>query len=1091
MSKSATIRVACLLLAVLLCVPSLVYAQGVTTAAINGKITAVNGEALPGVNVVALHVPSGTVYGVSSRPDGRYNLPNLRVGGPYTVTATLVGYRKQTRSEVYLQLSQNLDMNFTMTEEAVQAAEVIVTGERGSVFNASRTGAATNVQRDVIDRLPSLSRNFQDYYKVSPYVSGDKGNVLGRNSKYNNIQIDGTDFNDLFGLGSTGAPAGQSTVTPISLDAIEEFQLVVSPYDVRQAGFTGAGINAITRSGTNAYSGSAFFFGRDQGLAGRSPDTLGTFLAGFSDYQVGGRFGGPIIENNLFFFANAEVTRFKQPFTRIFGQNNLGTNAYTANPDSLKMLSDYLQSKYGYDPGSYTRIGYNRESDKLFLRFDYNISDVHKLTARWSYLRSSEDNSPSRGRSVTDIYFDNGKYKLDDETHSVALQLTSVFGNKTSNELILGYVDQMDLPVYYGQPFPTLYIATKGTGTTYTGQQDLVLGAEEFRHYNLLGQKYFEITDNFSWYLPNHTLTFGAKVDILKFRNLFISDGFGAYTYSSIARFLADLPPDGNFANSTAYSFRYSATSNPQQEANWKANQYGLYAQDEWTVSSRLKFTAGLRVDIPTYTDHPSYNKAIDSTFHYRTDTPPKTQVAFSPRLGFNYSIDEERNTQLRGGVGIFYGRFPYVWVSNQYSNTGVDFYTVTTAPARFNPDPYNQVKAATGLPTAEVDLTDPNFKAPSILRWNIGVDHKLPYDITATLEGIFSLTLNDVYYQNINLKGLQDNVVLSGGRPALTPGGRVVGENREVWGRLDTNASRYTTQWVNNQFSPGVFYVTNTTKGSNANVTIQLQRNTPTGLSGSVAYTWGMAKDINSGNSTTASSGWRFNPTTGNPNDPQLTYSQWDRRHRLMGALSYRQEWGGGFATFVGLFYNGQSGRPFSYMVSGDVNGDGRSDNDLVYIPKNADDIYLVNSSGVALPKTDPAYAQVMAFIDADPYLKDNKGKISERSGPREPWAHSLDMRINQEIPHLWGHKIEFTIDILNVLNMFNREWGWVKNTGVNQTVNMFTWKGFVKTAGADYGKAKYQWNGLPVTDWKADPFQPDNILSRCQLQFGARYTF
>jgi hypothetical protein len=1092
MSKNATIGVAYLLLFVLLCVPSLVYAQGVTTAAINGKITAANGEVLPGVNVVALHVPSGTVYGVSSRPDGRYNLPNLRVGGPYTVTATLVGYRKQTRSEVYLQLSQNLDMNFTLTEEAVQAAEVIVTGERSPVFNASRTGAATNVQREVIDRLPSLSRNFQDYYKVSPYISGDKGNALGRNSRYNNIQIDGTDFNDLFGLGSTGAPAGQSTVTPISLDAIEEFQLVVSPYDVRQAGFTGAGINAITRSGTNDFRGSAFVYGRDQDYVGKSPDILKTPLAGFTDYQIGGRFGGPIIENTLFFFANAEVTRFKQPFTRTFGNQNLGTNAYTVNPDSLALLTNYLMSRYGYDPGSYSIIGANRESDKLFLRFDYNVSEGQKLTARWNFLRSSEDNSPSRGRSVTDIYFDNGKYKLDNKTHSLALQLTSVFGNKTSNELILGYVDQMDVPTYYGQAFPTLYIATTGTGTAFRGSQNLVLGAEEFRHYNLLGQKYFEITDNFSWYLPSHTLVFGAKIDVLKFRNLFISDGFGAYTYNSIAQFL-------NNQRAASYTFRYSATSNPLQEANWGANQFGLYVQDEWVVSSRLKLTAGVRVDIPTYPDKPNLNKPIDSVFHYKTSEPPKTSMAWSPRLGFNWAVDEDRNTQVRGGVGIFYGRFPYVWVSNQYSNTGVDFYTVSSAPSSFIADPYGQPKAATTLPTAEVDLTDPNFKAPSIFRWNLGVDHKLPFDLVATVEGIFSINQNDVVYQNINMKGLQDNA-------GLTPGGRLAGEKREVWGVWNPALRRYEYRTitgglsagylpVDNRFAPGVFLVKNVSKGSNSNVTVQIQRSAPTGLNGTVAYTWGMAKDINSENSTQAASGWRFNPTPGNPNDPPLTYSQWDRRHRIMGALSYRQEWGDGFATFLGVFYNGQSGRPFSYMVFGDINGDGSGAslsniNDLAYIPKDANDIILVNDAGGTLAKTDPAYAQVMGYIDADPYLKENKGKISERSGPREPWAHSVDLRISQEIPHLWGHKIEFTIDILNVLNLLNSDWGWIRNTGVNQTVNMFQFYDIV-TTGADIGKPRYKWLGLKTTDGKADPFQPDNILSRWQVQFGARYTF
>jgi hypothetical protein len=1060
-----------LLCALLFAAHSVAFAQGVTTAAINGRVFSTAGEALPAVNIVAVHEPSGTLYGTSTRDDGRYTLPNLRVGGPYTVTATLVGYQKQTQGGINLQLSQNLDLNFTLTEEAVQAGEVVVVGERTSVFNASRTGAASNVVREEIDRLPTLSRNFQDYYKLSPFVTGS-GNALGRNSRYNNIQIDGTNFNDIFGLGATGAPAGQSTVTPISLDAIEEFQLVMSPYDVRQAGFTGAGVNVITRSGTNTPKGSLFWYGRNQDAVGKSPDALKKKLDEFTDWQFGFRVGGPVVENKMFYFANGEFTTFSQPLTRTFGNQNLGTNAFTVPMDSLNLLTSVLKSKYNYDPGSWDNINIIRESQKLFVRFDYNLSESHKLTARWNYLQSVEDNSPSRGRSPTDIYADYGRYKLDNLTHSFALQLTSVFGNQASNEFILGYVYQFDNPVYYGAPFPTLYINTKNANAAYTGTQKLVLGAEEFRHYNELGQKSFEITDNFSWYLPGHTVTIGAKVDLLSIRNLFLPDNFGAYTYNSISEFINDLP-------AASYSYRYSATADPLQEANWKARQFGFYVQDEWAASPGVKITAGIRADLPTYPDKPSYNPGIETTFGLRTDQLPKATIVVSPRLGFNWAVDEERNTQVRGGIGIFSGRFPYVWVSNQYSNTGVDFISVTTVPSHFNPDPYNQGGVGT-ITSAEVDLTDRNFKAPSVLRWNLGVDHKLPYDLVVSAEGVFSVTLKDVFYKNINLKGQQTN-------NGLTAGGVLAGENREVWGTWSASSRRYSTQWINNAFSPGVFLVTNDSKGHNYNATIQVQRNVPVGLNGLVGYTWGEAKDINSMNSTTASSGWRFNPTQGNPNDPKLTYSQWDTRHRIVASVSYRYDWGvDGLATTLGVFYNGQSGRPFSYMVVGDVNGDGRSDNDLAYIPKDANDIILMNTAGTAvLAKTDPAYADLMAFIANDSYLNSHKGQISERSGPREPWSHIISLRLTQEIPVIAGHRFEISLDMLNVLNFLNSEWGWQKNTGVNQTVNLMTFHSIETTAGPDYGKPRYQWGGT------FDPFQPDNITSRWQAQLGIRYSF
>lgn len=1104
------------LLAMVLCIlPGTVLAQGITSAAINGRVVDEAGQPIVGADIVAVHNPTGSVFGTSTRDDGRYNLPNLRPGGPYTVTATIVGYQRQVVNEVYLQLSQTLDLNFSLKEEAIAGAEVVITAERTSLFNASRTGAASNVSRDDIDKFPTISRNFQDYYRLSPYIAGTQGNALGRNSKYNNIQIDGTNFNDLFGLGSSGAPAGQSTVTPISLDAIEEFQLSISPYDVRQSGFTGAGVNAITRSGTNEFKGSVFYYGRNESFVGKTPtedEAQRQKLPDFSDYQLGGRFGGPIIENSLFFFVNGELTRFKSPFSRTFGNASRSTNAFRTSADSLQMLANYLKQQYGYDPGTFRDIDFDKESDKLFLRFDYNLSESHKLTARWNYLRSFEDNTPSRGRDLNAIYFNNAKYKLDNVTHSVTLQMTSLFGNTASNEFILGYVDQFDNPVFYGKPFPTVYIRSL--------DENILVGSEQFRHRNELGQKTFEITDNFSWYLPDHTLTFGARIDILNFRNLFIPSNFGVYSYSSIARFLQShnpgYYPDANppEVRNDRYTYRYSATADPLQEANWGAVQYGLYAQDEWTVNPQLKVTGGVRFDIPTYPDKPNYNPTLDSTFfafrgvHYRTDETPKTSVAVSPRLGFNYAIDEERNTQVRGGIGIFYGRFPYVWVSNQYSNTGVDFYTLgpdTNRINRFYPDPFNQPKSATAtLPSAEVDITASDFKAPSILRWSLAVDHKLPYDLVGTIEGIFSITQNDIYIQNVNLRGLQSNIGVVPGDTVvgLTPGGKLRGEGREVWGRYNvtgSSARRFSAQIVSSRFSPGVYLLRNTDQGSTANVVLQVQRNVPEGLNGTLAYTWGISKDINSGNSATAGSFWNANPTPGDPNNPTLTYSQWDRRHRILAVLSYRHDWGwNGLATSIGLSYNGQSGRPFSYLVSGDVNGDGASGNDLAYIPRDANDIILMSGSGSAdtvLPKSHPDYARLMAFIDGDDYLKENKGKISERNGPREPWSHQIDLRISQEIPTLAGQRLELTLDILNVLNLLNSEWGWVRTTGLNQTFNLYTFHSLETTAGPNYGKPRYYLSpAAKVTDGKADPFTPDDQhparVSRWQLQFGIRYT-
>jgi hypothetical protein len=1051
------------------------FGQGLTSAAIYGTITDNNGNPLVGANVIALHVPTGTIYGTTTRANGDFNLPNLRVGGPFNLTFSYIGYVKQERTGLYLQLSQSLRQDFIAAEEVIEAGEVIVTAERNPVFNASRMGSASNVLREQIDRLPTITRNFSDYYKLSPYFTGVSSHAAGRNNRYNNIQIDGVNFNDLFGLGGTGTPAGQAGVTPITLDAIEEFQIVVSPFDVRQAGFTGAGINAITRSGTNKLSGSAYYFARNQDLIGFSPDAAKAKVPGFTEYYSGFRLGGPIIENKFFFFVAGELLRKSSPFDRTFNADKVGTNTYTANSDSLKMISDYVKSKYGYETGSWSSIPWLDESDKLFVRLDYNLSQDHKLTARWNYLNSLNDNPPARFRGKNDIYAENARYKLVNETHTFALQLTSLLGNFASNEFTLGYIDQFDNPIYYGQAFPTVEINTSNPAASDKSTQRLVIGSEEFRHQNKLEQNVFEITNNLSLYLADHTVTVGVKLDFIKFRNLFIPTNFGLYRYSSIADFLKDR-------RATSYSYRYSATANPLQDANWSYRQFGFYIQDEWTVNPRLKIIAGVRLDLPVYTDKPNYNKAFDSTFTARgynlsTNIPPQSTPIVSPRLGFNWSVDEERNTQIRGGVGLFSGRFPAVWVSNQYSNTGVDFYTVTTVPSNFIADPNNQPKIALTLPTAVVDITDLNFKAPSILRFNFAVDQQLPYNLIASIEGIFSKTINEVYYQNINLAGVQEN----GG---ITAGGKIVGENRDVWGTLSTTTGAYTVRGVrvNTRFT-GVFLVTNTTQGSNANLIFQLQRlSTFDGLYANVAYTWGLARDIGGTNSAIASSGWRFNPSPGNPNAPILGYADADRTHRIFGTVSYRYDWGWrGLATTFGIFYNGLSGRPFSYIVDGDVNGDGLTDNDLAYIPKDANDIILVSATGVVLPKTDQAYTDLMNYIDNDDYLKDNKGKIAERNAARSPWTHQIDIRLTQEIPSLFGHEFEITFDILNVMNLINKEWGWVKLARETRLVRFHS----IAPTGADKGKARYQW--VPF----AEPSVPDNLLSRWQAQVGIRYTF
>ncbi|MGA3286839.1 MAG: carboxypeptidase regulatory-like domain-containing protein [Bacteroidota bacterium] len=1064
-------RIIAFVLTLLLICTSIVNAQ-VTTASMNGIVTDKSGQPLPGATVRAIHEPSGTQYGTSTREDGHYNLQGLRVGGPYSIHVSFVGYRNQDQSNLKLELDQNLRINFIMTEEAVQIGEVQIMGERSSVLSASRTGAASNVSRDNIDRLPTISRNFTDYLKLSPYFIGNS--AQGRNYKYNNIQIDGANYNDLFGLGSSGTP-GLSNVSPISLEAIQEFQIVISPFDVRQSGFTGAGVNAVTRSGNNNYSGAGFFYGRNQDMIGKSPDTLRSSYADFSEIKTGFRLGGPIIENNLFFFASAELTQYKRPTTRTFNAAASGTNLYTLSQDSINVFVNKLKS-YGYDPGSFTNISFQRQSINLFARLDYNLSEAHRLTLRHTFTNGTDDNTPS----YSGIYAENTRYKLVNQTNSTVLQLNSVLSNTMSNEFLVSYTTSRDKPTFYGQDFPFVQVKVKGPDgvTNY-----LLAGAENYRIKNTLDQDIIEITDNFTLFMGDHTLTFGTHNEIFSFANLYIRDYYGNYTFNTLADFVNNGPASGG------YSLSFSTTGDPNQKAKFSAIQYGLYVQDEWNALPGLKITAGVRVDIPTLPDKPAYNYKFDSTFSalgysLSTDKVPSGTPLFSPRIAFNYDVTGDRSTQVRGGIGMFTGRVPYVWISNQYGNTGVEFARLSYNTQTFVADPFNQPRGGTPIYTSEIDVTDKNFKMPQILRTSMALDQKLPYDFVGTIEGVYSKVINDIMYQDINMKGTLVPVNTTG----LITDGKLPGDGRPVYGTWNSTTRRWTTQKWNGTDFTNVLLLKNTSEGSSANLTIQLQRfGMADGIDANFAYTYGLSEDLNSGGSSQAYSQWRYNHAY-DPNNPVLATSAYDRTHRVMATVSYRCDWSQdlgidipGYVTTLGVYYSGVSGRPYSWVISGDLNGDGQVENDLAYIPKDRNDVILMNSAGTAvLPSTDPSYDQLDQFIANDSYLSKHRGEVASRLASREPWYGQIDLRLSQEIPVFLSHKVELTLDILNFMNMLNKDAGYIKTVS-NQRAFLLNFSSLDPVT----GKPRFTYGKL------TDPAYASDLASRWQMQLGIRYSF
>jgi len=1026
----------------------LTFGQGATTAALNGIVTDQNGEPLPSATIIAVHEPSGTQYGTTARLDGKYNILGLRVGGPYTITVSYVGYETQKKQSIYLILGQNLTVNFNLSTSAVNLSEVTVTGQRNSIISSNRTGSFENVTAQQIQQIPTVTRTFQNFAKLSPLFSGTNLQAAGRSNRYNNIQIDGTQYNDLFGLGSTGTPGGQTGANPISMDAIQEFQVVIAPFDVKYSGFTGAGINAITRSGTNDFQGSAYYYGRNQNFVGLSPDTLKTKYAKFNDDQYGFRFGGPIVKDKLFFFTNFELTDHTAPISNISlsPQGNVKAQAWA---DSLKQIL----SNNGFNPGTSNSFDAGQPSTKFFLRFDYNLSENNKLTIRNNFVHSYQDNMNQRTSNNT-LSFSTFNYRITNNTNSTVAQLNTTFGNEMSNELVLGYTSISDKRGPSEQALPEIDVTLQGGFKIYSG-------TDTFSSANSLDQKIFEVTDNFTYLKGDHVLTFGTHNEFFSFKNLFIRYYWGYYQYS--VNYLSQL----NLNNPTSFQRTVSRTGDPEPSASFSVDQLGLYAQDEWSVRPELKITLGIRVDDPIFPTKPLQNDSVSYYLPgYNTTNIPSGNLLWSPRLGINWDVNGEHLTQVRGGVGIFTGRVPYVWMSNNYGNTGNLLAEIDGgAGTPFSSDPNNQATTST-IPgaksklTSEVDLVDPKLKMPQVLRFDAAVDRQLPFDITGTIDLQYSKSLNDMLYKEVD----------------LNPQVNTLADGRPIYGGYNSENGNFT----------GVYYLTNTSKGYQYNFSAQLQRSVALGVSGNIGYAYQRAFDQNGVLSSQALSQIRYNPIANDPNNPPLTTSDFEIRHRVFASVTYTQEFFSGAPTSISLYYNGQSGQPVSYMISGDVNKDGFNGNDLMYIPTVNDpnfELGTVSSAGAYSAASDANKAAFNSFINNNDYLSSHRGQIAGRNASTFPWRNELDLRITQDIPAFSNqHQFQISLDILNVLNLINQKWGYDVSGGFN-TINIVSYSGIDKATGKPVYSFTPRANNLAWTN--------DNLTSRWTMQLGARYTF
>ena len=1038
---------------------SLLNAQ-VTTSSMSGKVVA-SGESVIGATIQAIHEPSGTRYGTVTNVDGRFTLQGMRVGGPYKVEVSYVGYQSAVYNGIRLQLGETYPLNVNLNESTELLGEVVITGKTG--VEASRTGAATSFNLNKIENLPTISRSVTDITRLTPQATVNSNGAIsfaGANNRYNSFQIDGAMNNDVFGLTSNGTNGGQASTEPVSLETIEQIQVNIAPYDVRQSGFTGGGVNAITKSGTNVFHGSAYFYGNNQNLIGTTAGKLdeGEKREKYqkqNDYQWGFTFGGPIIKNKLFFFANYEKVDKSYPTS-----NNIGDGS-VVTAESAKKILDHLKDLTG---GSYSanfdKLDVFTRSDKVGAKIDWNINERNKFTARYSYVGAEKLNF---SRSEKSLSASDQGYVFNSKTHSFVAELNSRIGDQFNNELRASYVRVRDSRDPQGDPFPYISISKVDNGTVY-------LGTEYSSCANSLNQDILSLTNNFNWLLGNHNITFGTHNELYTFENLFIQNLYGGYSFSTLDDFL----------NNKIYSYNYgqsieSVTGTSKYAPNFSAMQLGFYAQDKWDVTDRFNFTYGVRMDIPLFLDAPTENKTFNAwevakKYGVSTDRKISSSPLISPRIGFRWYLTENRNTVLRGGVGVFTGRIPFVWLSNSFSNTGVEFmkYYLNQSAINalgnnfyFNTNPntqYEMLQNATPTATTEVDVFSKDFKFSQNLRTNLALETVLPGDVKLTLEGIYSKTLNDIVYRNINAE--ETGNTLGGTYSSLSF------DQRPLYNK--TINSAYTR----------VVLLDNTSKGYTYNLSAKLEKSFKFGLDAMVAYTFGQSKSVNSGGSSVAWSNYQYNETTGRSNDPELSYSDYNIPHRVVASLTYGKEYAKHFKTSVSLIYQGQTGSPFNVCYYGDVNTDGGTGNDLIFIPTDAQ-IDAMDFKATSALTADQQRADLKAFLSGARYLKDHRGEYFERNSANMPFEHHFDLRIAQDYKFKVGermHKLQLTFDIMNVGNLLNREWG-VEHYLSNNSYSPITYSGSGKyqyTYGADY-----------------DPFSISDFYSRWRAQIGLKYTF
>jgi hypothetical protein len=1011
MGKTPLIK-AFIVLSVALFSFSRIQAQ-VTTATLSGLVKDSKGVALPSATVTVEYPDAGIKQTIITKSDGRFTVPNLRVGGPYKVTVNHVTYKPAVSENITLELGLNNTIEFNLEEKSTEIGGVTVV-TRSRIFDDKRTGASTNINNRLIRALPTISRSADDYLRLTPSASANYNGLsfAGRNGQYNNFSLDGAVFNNPFGLDAP-TPGGQTNAQPISLDAIDQIQVNIAPYDVTQAGFTGAGINTVTKSGSNIVTGTVYLFFRNQGLTGKKVDGNKLTVPKLRQFQVGAALGGPIIKNKLFYFLSLETEQREDEATAYRARNASNAGQPTTSrvlEQDLIDVSNILRTRYNYETGPYQGFTHEQTNYKWLAKLDWNINPVHKLSFTYNGLNARKDKPahPSaigrRGPDYTTLQFRNSGYEIVNELNSFSTELKSNFKGGFANKLRLVYTTFRDKRNPFSTPFPVINISKFNT-------RYIIAGHEPFSIHNRLNQDAFQATNDFTAYLNKHSLTGGIAYESFRFGNSFNLTGYGFALFGDVdintfktQAPLGSLDADRAFANNRAMADKWL----------WyylTVGQLSAYFQDEIQLSERFRLTLGIRADKPIYLDakfrDPGFNPDGTWAGNYTSGFPtllnnatmtlfdedgqpvtngegkdldntrlPTGKPLLSPRAGFNWDVKGDKTLQLRGGSGLFTGRFPFVWLGNHIGNPYIFFY----------------------------NATDKDFRWPQIWRTNIGTDFRIPYGT------IFSF---DVSYTK-DVKGMMvRNYKLGTPTGTLTSG---TGDTRRI----------YTTA---NQGTFNTYVFTNTDVGYQFNITAQAQHTFAGDLFAMLGYNFLVAKDASSISAEISSDAFDRNPILNNANEARLTHSLYGNKHRIIGAASKKFTYGRkqNMATTISMFASWTSGNRFAYVYGGDINNDGTGTNDLLYVPTDAEIDAMAFATLTDIDgNPQNAAAQRVAlkqFIAQDDYLSGLRGQYTEKYGGETPWFSQIDLRILQDFGKT--SKFQVSIDVVNLGNLISSKWG------------------------------------------------------------------